>query len=93
MTVKLNSGLLPPWIQDKTLLSGFLLDAQVLRHRQGVGRRVQGAQQVCLSGRGVFAGDSIQPWLSRSRRGLVHAGKGRVVGELGLQEVVSVHWH
>ena len=37
--------------------------------------------------------DSFQPWLSLSRRGLVHAGKGRVVGELGLQEVVaSVHW-
>ena len=39
-------------------------------------------KQVCLSGSGVFAGDSFQPWLSQSRRGLVHAGKGRVVGEL-----------
>ena len=48
---------------------------------------------MCLSGRGVFAGDSFQPWLSLSGRGLVHAGKGRVVGELGLQEVVSVPWH
>ena len=50
--------------------------------REWAGRRVQGAQQVCLSGRGVFAGESFQPWLSRSRRGLVHAGKGRVAGEL-----------
>ena len=61
--------------------------------REWAGRRVQGAQEVCLQGRGVFAGDSFQPWLSLSGRGLVHAGKGRVVGELGLQEVVaSVHW-
>ena len=52
MTVKLNSGLLPPWIQDKTLLSGFLLDAQVLRHRQGVGR-----QEGARSTRGVFVGE------------------------------------
>ena len=62
--------------------------------REWAARRVQGAQQVWLSGRGVFAGASFQPWLSLSRRGLVHAGKGRVVGELGLQEVVvSVPWH
>lgn len=50
--------------------------------REWVGRRVQGAQEVCLWGRGVFAGDSFQPWLSPSRRGLAHGVKGRVVGEL-----------
>ena len=49
---------------------------------------------MCLLGRVVFEGDSFQPWLSPSRRGLAHGVKGRVVGELGLQEAVaSVHWH
>ena len=60
--------------------------------REWAGRRVQGAKEVCLSGRGVLAGDSFQPWLSPSRRGLAHGVKGRAVGELGLQEAVaSVH--
>ena len=57
--------------------------------RKWAGRR---AQEVCLSGRGVFLGDSFQLWLSPSRRGLAHGVKGRAVGELGLQEAVaSVH--
>ena len=41
--------------------------------REWAGRRVQA---------GVFAGDSFQPRFSQSRRGLAHAGKGRVVDEL-----------
>ena len=59
----------------------------MLRHREAVGR-----QEGARSTRGVFAGDSFQPWLSPSRRGLAHGVKGRAVGELGLQEAVaSVH--
>ena len=59
----------------------------MLRHREGVGR-----QEGARSTRGVFAGDSFQPWLSPTRRGLAHSVKGRAVGELGLQEAVaSVH--
>ena len=50
--------------------------------RDWADRREKGAQEVYLSGRGVFAGDSFQPWLIRSRRGLAHGVKGRVVGEL-----------
>ena len=38
--------------------------------REWAGRRVQGAQEVCFQGRGVFVGDSFQPWLSRVRRGM-----------------------
>ena len=52
--------------------------------REWAGRRVQGAQEVCLPGRGVFAGDSFQPWLSGSRRGLAGSVEGRVVGEVGV---------
>ena len=52
----------------------MVLNALVLRHRQ------EGAR----STRGVFAGDSFQPWLSRSRRGLASSVEGRVVGEVGV---------
>ena len=50
----------------------------MLRHRQGVGR-----QEGARSTRGVFAGDSFQPWLSQSRRGLAGSVEGHVVGEGG----------
>ena len=50
----------------------------MLRHRQGVGR-----QEGARSTRGVFAGDSFQPWLSQSRRGLAGSVEGHVVGEEG----------
>ena len=54
-----------------------------------------GRQEGARSTRGVFAGDSFQPWLSQSRRGLAGSVEGHVVGEGGgFQEVlVSVHWH
>ena len=32
----------------------------------------------------MFAGDSFQPWLSGSRRGLAGSVEGRVVGEVGV---------
>ena len=57
----------------------MLLNAPVLRHRQGVGR-----QEGARSRRDVFAGDSFQPWLSGSRRGLAGSVEGRVVGEVGV---------
>ena len=57
----------------------MLLNVPVLRHRQGVGR-----QEGARSTRGVFAGDSFQPWLSQSRRGLAGSVEGRVVGEVGV---------
>ena len=57
----------------------MLLNAPVLRHRQDVGR-----QEGARSTRGVFAEDSLQPWLSRSRRGLAGSVEGRVVGEVGV---------
>ena len=57
----------------------MLLNVPVLRHRQGVGR-----QEGARSTRGVFAGDSFQPWLSQSRRGLAGSVEGHVVGEGGV---------
>ena len=57
----------------------MLLNALVLRHRQGVGR-----QEGARSTRDVFAGDSFQPWLSGSRRGLAGSVEGHVVGEVGV---------
>ena len=49
-----------------------------------------GRQEGARSTRGVFAGDSFQPWLSRSRRGLAGSVEGRVVGEVG---VSRRFWH
>ena len=57
----------------------MLLNAPVLRHWQGVGR-----QEGARSTRDVFAGDSFQPWLSGSRRGLAGSVEGHVVGEVGV---------
>ena len=57
----------------------MLLNALVLRHWQGVGR-----QEGARSTRDVFAGDSFQPWLSGSRRGLAGSVEGHVVGEVGV---------
>ena len=63
----------------------MLLNALVLRHRQGVGR-----QEGPRSTRDVFAGDSFQPWLRGSRRGLAGSVEGRVVSEVG---VSRRFWH
>ena len=63
----------------------MLLNALVLRHRQGMGRK-EGAG----STRDVFAGDSFQPWLRGSRRGLAGSVEGRVVSEVG---VSRRFWH
>ena len=57
----------------------MLLNALVLRHRQGVGR-----QEGARSTRDVFAGDSFQPWLRGSRRRLAGSVEGHVVGEVGV---------
>ena len=51
----------------------------MLRHWQGVGR-----QEGARSTRDVFAEDSFQPWISRSRRGLAGSVEGHVVGEVGV---------
>ena len=55
----------------------FLLNAQVLRDRQEVSR-----QKGARSTRGVFVGDSFQPWPSRVRRGMADGVEGHVVSEL-----------
>ena len=57
----------------------MVLNAQVLRHRQDMGR-----QEGARSTRDVFAGDSFQPWLRGSRRGLAGSVEGRVVSEVGV---------
>ena len=57
----------------------MLLNALVLRHWQGVGR-----QEGARSKRDVFSGDSFQPWLSGSRRGLAGSVEGHVEGEVGV---------
>ena len=57
----------------------MLLNALVLRHWQGVSR-----QEGARSTRDVFAGDSFQPWLSGSRRGLAGSVEGHVVDEVGV---------
>ena len=61
--------------------------------RAWVGRRVQGAQEVYLQGRGVFAGDSFQPWLSRVRRCMADGVEGHVVGELEVSRRLRLSMH
>ena len=61
--------------------------------REWAGRRVQGAQEVCFQGRGVFVGDSFQPWLSRVRRGMADGVEGPVVSELEVSRRLRLSMH